>query len=159
MAPPPLPCPARRSPPAGTPSQSLAAVARLNASSPLVANTSYSSVLTDVMEGPDYSVGRPYCSKMSAFFVAPRDSNYTFHVAADDYAVLNGTWTVSAVPSCTQCKLQGCGNGGRGWGAGGRVAWIAMQVEHAPNGARLLHGCTCLGQYVPAGRLAGAQSE
>lgn len=82
--------------PAGLPAVSLAAAARLNLSSPGVGNTSYSAILPSVMEGPDFDGGR-YCSRLRAFFVAPRDANYTFHVAADDYAVLNGTWLVSAV--------------------------------------------------------------
>ncbi|GFR45051.1 hypothetical protein Agub_g6422 [Astrephomene gubernaculifera] len=53
----------------------------------------YVGVLMDTMEGRTADYGLPYhCSRMKGFFRAPRDANYTFYAAADDYAQLNGTW-------------------------------------------------------------------
>lgn len=36
---------------------------------------------------------------MQAFFIAPRDGNYTFHVSCDDQCRLNGTYQLVGISS------------------------------------------------------------
>ncbi|KXZ54727.1 hypothetical protein GPECTOR_4g796 [Gonium pectorale] len=52
---------------------------------------SYKGVVTDVWEDPEYPV--PYhCSRMKAFFTAPRSGPYRFYMASDDFGQVNATW-------------------------------------------------------------------
>ncbi|EFJ47175.1 hypothetical protein VOLCADRAFT_92352 [Volvox carteri f. nagariensis] len=52
---------------------------------------SYRTILKGAMESIHYETSN-HCTRLKAFFVAPRTSTYTFYLSADDYGQLNGTF-------------------------------------------------------------------
>lgn len=75
-------------------------LASLNSTITVESSNGSRAILPGSWETPMEHMDVPYhCSRYKAFFKAPLASDYVFYLSADDFAQLNGTWTlVRALP-------------------------------------------------------------